>query len=63
MTLLFERAGRRAGQLVGRSPYMQPVHADAPSSLIGEIVDVDIVDCHANSLAGVLAPSTVRACA
>src|SRR5690606_36258582 len=29
MPVLFEKAGRREGQLVGRSPYLQPVHADA----------------------------------
>jgi tRNA-2-methylthio-N6-dimethylallyladenosine synthase len=54
--VLFERAGRRAGQLVGRGPYMQAVHVHAPSSpaseRIGTIVPVEIAAAHPNSLAG-----------
>jgi tRNA-2-methylthio-N6-dimethylallyladenosine synthase len=52
LPVLFEREGKRAGQLVGRSPYMQAVHALAPKSLLGLIADVRIVAGHANSLAG-----------
>src|SRR5262247_2893126 len=33
--VLFEKAGRYPGQIVGRSPYLQPVQVMAPSSLIG----------------------------
>ena len=55
LAVLFERAGRHPGQLVGRSPYMQAVHALAPDSAVGTIVDVQISQCHANSLAGVVA--------
>ena len=40
LPVLFEREGRHEGQLVGRSPYLQAVHATAPG-LIGEIADVD----------------------
>ena len=40
--VLFEREGRHPGQLVGRSPYLQPVHATADSSLLGRIVEVAI---------------------
>ena len=29
MPVLFERRGRRPGQLIGRSPYLQSVHAEA----------------------------------
>ena len=50
--VLFEREGKRKGQLVGRSPYMQAVHALAPKSLMGLIAEVRIVAGHANSLAG-----------
>ena len=52
--VLFEREGRRPGQLVGRSPYLQPVHAMADSSLLGRIVEVAIADARPNSLSGVL---------
>ena len=33
--VLFEKPGRREGQVIGRSPYMQAVYADGPRSLIG----------------------------
>ena len=49
--VLLEKPGRRSGQLVGRSPYLQPVHAVAPDRAIGEIVDLSITARHANSLA------------
>ena len=54
LPVLFEKTGRRAGQLVGRSPYLQSVHAVAPDRLIGEIVPVRIESAARNSLAGVL---------
>jgi tRNA-2-methylthio-N6-dimethylallyladenosine synthase len=58
--VLFEKAGRHAGQLVGRSPYLQPVPVMAPSSMIGEIRRVRITGVIANSLIGELAEGTVR---
>jgi len=42
MPVLFEKAGKRPGQLVGRSPYLQPVHLDGPADWIGHEVLVDI---------------------
>ena len=53
--VLLDRRGRHAGQLVGRSPYMQAVHVVAPESLFGVIAAVRVEAAHANSLAGVLA--------
>jgi len=50
--VLFERSGSRPGQLIGRGPWMQSVHADAPDRLLGRIVPVRILDGHANSLSG-----------
>ncbi|MGF1595158.1 MAG: tRNA (N6-isopentenyl adenosine(37)-C2)-methylthiotransferase MiaB [Kiloniellaceae bacterium] len=56
LPVLLERPGRRPGQLVGRSPYMQAVHVDLPevalARLAGRIVEVRIEAAHANSLAG-----------
>ena len=52
MAVLLERTGRRAGQLVGRSPYMQAVHLAAPLRLLGKIVEARIDAGHPNSLAG-----------
>ena len=53
--VLFERPGRHAGQLVGRSPYLQPVQVTRPASLIGEIAAVTITEIASNSLFGALA--------
>jgi tRNA-2-methylthio-N6-dimethylallyladenosine synthase len=57
LAVLFERPGRHAGQLAGRSPYLQPVHASAPAALVGRIAEVEIRAVGANSLAGVLVDS------
>ena len=50
--VLFERAGKRPGQLVGRSPYMQAVYALAPKSLLGFVAEIRIMAGYDNSLAG-----------
>ncbi len=52
--ILFERAGRRDGQLVGRSPYLQAVHATADAGRLGRIVPVEITGAGPRSLAGVI---------
>ena len=52
MPVLFEKRGRHQGQLVGRSPYLQAVHAAAPERLIGALAPVRVVRAEANSLAG-----------
>ena len=54
LKVLFERNGRKPGQIAGRSPYLQAVHGDGPEDLIGQIVDVDIVSAGPNSLTGVI---------
>lgn len=50
--VLFERAGRHTGQLVGRSPYLQGVFAEGPESLLGQIALVEMLSNGPNSLAG-----------
>lgn len=57
MPVLLDRSGKRPGQLMGRSPYMQSVPVDAPQRLAGMVVDVRITAAHANSLAGELVPA------
>ena len=52
--VLFDKPGRRAGQLIGRSPYLQSVYADASRDLIGQILPVQISGAGPNSLAGVI---------
>ncbi|MDB5493761.1 MAG: 2-methylthioadenine synthetase [Phenylobacterium sp.] len=54
LPVLFEKLGRHEGQLIGRSPYLQSVHAVAPDRLIGQIVPVRIESAARNSLAGAL---------
>jgi tRNA-2-methylthio-N6-dimethylallyladenosine synthase len=54
LPVLFERRGRKPGQIAGRSPYLQAVHGDGPEGLIGRIVEVDIVSAGPNSLTGVI---------
>ena len=54
LKVLFERQGRKPGQIAGRSPYLQAVHGAGPKDLIGQIVDVDIVSAGPNSLTGVI---------
>ena len=59
--VLFERPGRHPGQIVGRSPYLQPVPVVAPTSLIGEIARVTIIEVRTNSLFGTLAAAPAQA--
>ncbi|HVI87780.1 MAG TPA: tRNA (N6-isopentenyl adenosine(37)-C2)-methylthiotransferase MiaB [Dongiaceae bacterium] len=54
LPVLFEKAGRYDGQLIGKSPYLQPVHATADANLIGQVVDVHIDGLSHFSLAGSL---------
>ncbi len=56
LPVLFDRPGARPGQLVGRSPYMQAVHADAPADRMGEIITVRIDRAKPNSLSGRIRP-------
>ena len=52
--VLFEKPGRKPGQMVGKSDYLHAVHvADCPAQ-VGELRRVRIVDSGANSLAGEL---------
>ncbi|MEM9320329.1 MAG: tRNA (N6-isopentenyl adenosine(37)-C2)-methylthiotransferase MiaB [Pseudomonadota bacterium] len=52
--VLFEKPGRRAGQMIGKSEYLQSVHADAPEALRGQIAPVRITKAQSNSLTGEL---------
>jgi tRNA-2-methylthio-N6-dimethylallyladenosine synthase len=52
--VLLEKPGRRPGQLVGRTPYLQAVQVMAPAALIGETVPATITEVGSNSLFGLL---------
>ena len=49
--VLIERVGRRAGQMIGRSPWLQSVHLDTAAKP-GEIVDVTLMAAGPNSMTG-----------
>ena len=42
LDILLEKPGRREGQAIGRSPYLQSVYVEGALSLIGRIVPVRI---------------------
>ncbi|WP_397602438.1 tRNA (N6-isopentenyl adenosine(37)-C2)-methylthiotransferase MiaB [Sphingorhabdus sp.] len=50
--VLLERPGKFAGQLIGKSPWLQSVHVLAPDLSIGDIVTVKISDSGPLSLKG-----------
>jgi tRNA-2-methylthio-N6-dimethylallyladenosine synthase len=54
LDVLFEKPGHHPGQIVGRSPYLQPVHVSGPSTLIGNIGAATITELRANSMIGEL---------
>ncbi len=58
--VLLERPGKFAGQLTGKSPWLQSVHVLAPDLSIGDIVTVQISDSGPLSLKG---EPTMRAAA
>jgi tRNA-2-methylthio-N6-dimethylallyladenosine synthase len=51
-SVLLERHGREAGQLAGKSPYLQAVQIDGAGFAIGDILDVEITESATNSLFG-----------
>ena len=50
-SILIERKGRRDGQMIGKSPWLQPVHVETDGSP-GDILDVTLIAAGPNSLAG-----------
>jgi len=52
MKVLLERTGRKPGQLVGKSPWLQSVHVTQEGAKIGDLIEVEIVSAGPNSLAG-----------
>jgi tRNA-2-methylthio-N6-dimethylallyladenosine synthase len=55
--VLFERAARNVGQVVGRTAYLQPAHVMAPPDVIGQVLPVRIESLERYSLLGELAAS------
>ncbi|MBP0440519.1 tRNA (N6-isopentenyl adenosine(37)-C2)-methylthiotransferase MiaB [Tianweitania sediminis] len=50
ISVLIEKPGRQAGQIVGRSPWLQPTIVDESAGRIGDIIDVRVHGTGYNSL-------------
>ncbi|EET48814.1 tRNA (N6-isopentenyl adenosine(37)-C2)-methylthiotransferase MiaB [Thalassobium sp. R2A62] len=48
--VLFEKKGREAGQLIGKSEYLHAVHAEADDAMIGTVQKVHVIEARTNSL-------------
>ncbi len=48
--ILLERPGRRPGQLIGKTPWLQSAYITAPDARIGDLVTVRIIDAGPNSV-------------
>lgn len=55
VTVLFEKHGRKPGQLSGKSEHLQAVHCDGKESLLGTLATVHITKAETNSLTGIVA--------
>jgi tRNA-2-methylthio-N6-dimethylallyladenosine synthase len=55
--VLFERAARNPGQIVGRTAYLQPAHVMASPDIIGQVLPVAIDSLERYSLIGTLVGS------
>lgn len=53
MPVLFDMKGRHKGQLIGRTPYMQNLHAELGKEYLNKIVPVKITGANTNSLSGI----------
>lgn len=52
MPVLFENKGRHKGQLIGRTPYMQNLHAEIGADKLNRIVNMRVTEATTNSLTG-----------
>lgn len=59
LPVLLDRAGRKDGQLAGRTPYLQAIQVEAPVALLGTIQQVRVTKAGPHSLFGSLADNTV----
>ena len=59
--VVLDRPGRRDGQLIGRSPYMQSVFVTAPATMLNSVQKLTITAAHSNSLGATLAEERICA--
>jgi tRNA-2-methylthio-N6-dimethylallyladenosine synthase len=55
-TILVERDGKKPGQRVGKSPWLQSVHVETDAT-VGRLVEVEVVEAGPNSLHGKVMPA------
>jgi tRNA-2-methylthio-N6-dimethylallyladenosine synthase len=55
-TALLERPGKRPGQLIGKTPWLQSVHLQT-GAVIGDLVEVEIASAGPNSLGATVIPA------
>ena len=48
--VLLERTGRKPGQLIGKTPWLQSALVSVPGAAIGDLIEVEIVDAMPNSV-------------
>jgi len=53
VTVLYEKPGRRAGQMVGKSEHLMAVHVEDPAGMTGQLVRARVTAAAPNSLAAV----------
>jgi tRNA-2-methylthio-N6-dimethylallyladenosine synthase len=61
--VLFAEPGRKPGQLIGKTPWLQSVYAAGNVRLIGRIVETRLIEGYANSLAGEIVTGACEAAA
>ncbi len=54
--VLIERPGKKPGQMIGKTPWLQSVHLETEAR-IGDLIEVEIVSAGPNSLAGTVIPT------
>jgi len=59
--VLVERPGRKPGQLIGKTPYLQSIHFDGAPRLVGSLARVEVTAGYAVSLAGRIVTSREEA--
>jgi tRNA-2-methylthio-N6-dimethylallyladenosine synthase len=58
--VLLERPGKKPGQMIGKTPWLQSVHVQTEAG-IGDMIEVEIVSAGPNSLGGIVAPAQAGA--
>jgi tRNA-2-methylthio-N6-dimethylallyladenosine synthase len=54
--VLLERPGKRPGQMIGKTPWLQSVHVET-GARAGDMIEVEVVSAGPNSLAGIVIPA------